>query len=201
MTLSPTQKSHLIIHPCSLGAAGWSGAWGAVPIAGITPDTGGLIGICTLMGGLLAHNHGKKFGDLRFMAVGAATAQYVAGALAIKTTSSFVPIYGSIVNAGISLVTVQAIGWGFHLVLDSGRDLASLTREEFLEYLREGEALRQKFDRSEEFAWLEKMTASDRRRYRKLSRELARRSTSAERQAQILRELEELTRPYRPPGR
>lgn len=72
MTLSRLEKSHLIIHSCAVGAAFWSGAWGSIPVLGVTPDTLGLVAICAAMGGLLAHNHGKRFDELSWM--GAATA-------------------------------------------------------------------------------------------------------------------------------
>ena len=50
MALTTDEKAHFVIHPCAVGAMFWSGAWGTVPVLGITADTPGLIVICGTMG-------------------------------------------------------------------------------------------------------------------------------------------------------
>lgn len=196
--MEDTEKAHLIIHSCAVGAAAWSAAWGAVPLYGVTPDTAMLIFICSTMGGLLAHVHGKRFSELKFMAASAAVGQYVAGALIIKAASSAIPIFGSIVNGGVSLVTVEAIGWGMHLILSSNKDISSLTKDEILDFLRRGEELRRTFEKHQQFAWISELPRPVRRRYKALARELTRRETTDERRQEILREIEQLLKPYRP---
>lgn len=199
MTLSRLEKSHLIIHSCAVGAAFWSGAWGSIPVLGITPDTFGLVAICTTMGGLLAHNHGKRFDELRWMGTATAVAQYFAGALIIKGLSTMIPILGTAVNATVSLATVEAIGWAFHLILDEGRNPDTLSKRDIKAYLKRGEALRKTFAESKQFAWLDTMSLEDRKRYDELSKELASAKTTDERRAAVVAEIERLVAPYRPP--
>ena len=43
-------------------------------------------------------------------------------ATTIKILASFIPIYGSAVNAAVSAATVEALGWGTCRVLEQGKD-------------------------------------------------------------------------------
>lgn len=198
MTLSKVQKSHLIIHSCAVGASGWSAAWGAVPILGITPDTAGLVAISTTMGGLLAHNHDKKLSDLGFMAGGAAVGQYVAGALVIKMVSSAIPILGSVVNAMVTLATVETIGWGLHLILDDDRNIAELSDDEIKKYLDRGRQMREDIAHDPDLAWIHGLPRPVKKQWKAWAKELADASTTEQRKAELLRLIEGLLGPYRP---
>lgn len=199
--LSQRDKSHLIIHSCALGAAGWSAAWGSVPIMGVTPDTAGLIGICSTMGGLLAHNHGMRYSDLKFMAGAAAIAQYVAGALIIKGLAGMIPVVGTVVNATVSLATVEAIGWGLDLILRDGKTMADLTKQEIRQYMVRGQSIRDQLKDDPGVQWLHGLPREVKRRLRILTKELTREGITEHRRAQILDLIEDLLRPHRPgPG-
>ncbi|MFH0522148.1 hypothetical protein ACHBTE_33915 [Streptomyces sp. M41] len=167
---------------------------------GVTPDTTGLLVICSVMGGLLAHVNGHQSDRWRFMGVATAAGQYFAGALIIKGLSSFIPVFGTAVNAGVSLVTVEAIGWAFYLILKDGADPSVLSKSEIEDYLRRGKKLREENSRSGKFAWMDKMSAEDKKRHADLAKELTNADLNPERRKEILRELELLFEAYRPPG-
>jgi hypothetical protein len=199
VSLSRLERSHLVIHSCAVGAAFWSGAWGSVPVLGLTPDTAGLVAICTTMGGLLAHVHGKSAGELGFMGAATAAGQYFAGALIVKGLSSFIPIFGTIVNAGISLATVETVGWAFYLIVEEGADPSKLSKSEMEGYLRRGENLQSEYSQSGEFDWMKSLPSDVKKKYDKLSKELAAKDTTDKRRAALLVEIERLLAPYRPP--
>lgn len=198
MSFDRLEKSHLVIHSCAVGAAFWSGAWGAVPVAGITPDTAGLVAICTTMGGLLAQVHGKGAGELSFVGAAAAAGQYFAGALIVKGLSSLIPVVGTVVNAGISLATVEAVGWAFYLILNDGKDPSQLTKQDMKDYLRRGEHLRSEHAQTERFAWMDDVPTDVKKTVEKLSKEVSAPDIGEERRAALLAEIERLLAPYRP---
>ena len=198
MALQKAEKAHLVIHPCAVAAMFWSGAWGSVPILGITGDTPGLIVICGTMGGLLAQVHGKRFDELRWNAAAVAALQYFAGALTIKWLSSLIPIVGTGVNAAVSLATVEAAGWAFHLILDDDRDPQTLTKQELKEYFGRGKRMYTERKQSGQDDWMKNLPPDVFARVEALSKELASAATSETRRAEIVAEIERLTAPYRP---
>ncbi|MFE5894907.1 hypothetical protein ACFQ6E_39125 [Streptomyces sp. NPDC056462] len=152
------------------------------------------------MGGLLAHVNGHQSDRWEFMGVATAAGQYFAGALIIKGLSSFIPVFGTAVNAGVSLATVEAVGWAFYLILKDGADPSALSKREIEDYLKRGKKLREEKSRSGAFAWMDRMSAEDKKRHAALAKELANPDLSPERRTDILRELELLFEAYRAPG-
>lgn len=110
-----------------------------------------------------------------------------------------IPVLGTVVNATVSLATVEAVGWAFHLILDEGRDPDTLSKRDIKDYLERGKALRKTFAESKQFAWLDTMSLEDKKRYDALSKELASAEITDERRAVVVAEIERLVAPYRPP--
>jgi uncharacterized protein (DUF697 family) len=173
----------------------WSGAWGTVPVLGITADTPGLITICGTMGGLLAQAHGRRFSEIGWNAAAVAAMQYFAGALVIKWLSSLVPVVGTVVNATVSLATVEAAGWAFHFILDDGKDPNSMSKGEMKDYFRRG---REK-QKQEKSVQLDDLSPEDRSHYERLSKELTAASAGEMRRQEVIAEIAALLARYRRP--
>ena len=196
MTLSKLERSHLVIHSCAIGAAGWSALWGAIPVGGITPDTAGLIAICQVMGGLLARIFDMSYA-LSFASLAAAAGQYFAGALIIKVLAGLIPVFGSAVNGVVSFATVEIVGWGLYLILDDGKDLNTLSKKEIVEYLERGKKMRTDLSESGQFAWMNSLPSETKKELDELSKEMTNSKTSYQRRDVLANEIGNLVAPYR----
>ncbi|MEU0947235.1 hypothetical protein ABZ379_31610 [Streptomyces canus] len=127
----------------------------------------------------------------------AAAGQYFAGTLAIRTIASFVPVFGSGVNATVSFGTVEAVGWGLYLLLEEDKDFSRLTKEDVLDAFRRGESHRDEMKKSGRVDWIDRLPKEVKKKIEALSKEMGAPETSDERRIAILKEMEELTDPYR----
>ncbi len=138
MTLGQCIKAHLIIHGSATTAAACSAVFGLVPVFGpVTGKSVALIVITANMCAALSRSvfHRSLDKDTWTTVLEAGLAQFVAGATTIKILASFIPIYGSAVNAAVSAATVEALGWGTCQVLEQGKDPSALFEAENIGYM------------------------------------------------------------------
>jgi small GTP-binding protein len=125
-------KAHKIIHFYAFIAGTSSAALGFIPIIGpLTGDSAALIIITQRMCQAISQEvFNRNTGDDDWRALIWGAMQFPIGVITIKIFSSLIPIYGSAVNAGVSIATVEAIGWAVYHILDEGNDPSKLSEEE-----------------------------------------------------------------------
>ena len=121
--------------------------------------------------------------------------QYFAGALAIKWLSSMIPVAGTVVNATVSLATVEAAGWAFHFIIRDGRNPDTMSKDELKAYFKLGKE--QQKNAKNDFVDPNKLPEAVRKKYEALSKELTDTETTEARRQAILAEITDLLGPYR----
>jgi small GTP-binding protein len=121
---SKKKKAQAIIHSHSVAAGMTSAAVGLVPILGpVTADSAALVIITARM----CHSLSTDVFEIEsrentWKSLLWGGAQFIAGATGIKVLASLIPVYGSSVNAAVSVATVETIGWAVYHLLKEGAD-------------------------------------------------------------------------------
>ena len=134
-------KATLVIGICASAAAAWSAGTAAIPVAGpLLADTAGLTAISVAMAYLLCVVYDKSV-DVAYLASFATIViGRILGEVGLKILASFVPFFGSYVNAGITAVLHTAIGLVICELFEEGRDLNSISRKEFSSKVKDKKA-------------------------------------------------------------
>ncbi|MFF3680233.1 hypothetical protein ACFYYS_40455 [Streptomyces sp. NPDC002120] len=158
--------------------------------------------IATSMGAGLAFIFDRKFEDLKFGAFIAMAAQYFSGALIIKTLATGIPFFGSVVNATVSLATMEVSGWTLYLILNDGKEPGGITKRRLREYFGEGKKLTEEMKkRGSKVSWEPReadLPPAVWTRYCELRTELISPGLSGAEVAAIADELQRLLEPFRP---
>lgn len=121
---SKKKKAQAIIHSHSAAAGATSAAVGLVPIVGpVTADSAALVIITARMCHSLSTDvFEKETRENTWKSLLWGGAQFIAGATGIKVLASLIPVFGSTVNAAVSVATVETIGWAVYHLLKEGAD-------------------------------------------------------------------------------
>ena len=126
------KKAEVVIHTRAAAAGAASAAAGLVPIFGpVTADSAALVIITAQMCHSLSTDVFEKDSkEENWKALLWGGVQFVAGATGIKVFASLIPIYGSAVNAAVSVATVETIGWAVYHLLAKGVDPDEISIED-----------------------------------------------------------------------
>lgn len=155
------------------------------------------VGVTTVWMGLMFNSLVKTMrpdvedADAVFSSIGGAFIGTAFTTLAVRSAVGLVPVFGNLANAAMTFALFETTGWGMYALLKDGRDLKSITKEEFQKFIAIG-----KEEKLDVNAAIEKMPKTARVQYEALVKALKDRSLSdADREA-IRAEISRLLDPY-----
>lgn len=196
MPLDKTAKGHIIIHSFAVAAAVWSGAWALVPVAGpVLADTAGLTAITVAMTYSLARLFGKEIEESGIWTFASVVLGFALGNSLLKAAASLIPVFGSAVNATITLALHEAIGWGLFLIFEEGGDPTRLSKEELKSYVDKGKSKAEKEKENYELM-MSKLPLQERQRVEELQKKLGNKNVSVSEKEKIMGEIETIISRY-----
>jgi uncharacterized protein (DUF697 family) len=185
-------SAHIIIHSFALTAAGFSGAYALVPVAGpILFDTATLTALTVGMTYALGSLFNKKLEENSMWSFATVAIGFASGNAIFKAFSSLIPIYGSAVNATTTFVLHEAIGWGLFLIFESGKDPTKLSKKEIQDFIEEGKE-RAKNEKDNYEKIMSSLPPNERIEIEILQKKLTEKSISEEEKRSILEKITRL---------
>ena len=202
MTTLPSDEdkllsAHLIIHASSTAAAIVAGAAASIPIIG--PMAAGSVVLTGITAGMViavGDLYGYSFHTGAILGLAGQILGMTFGAGLLKTALSLIPGVGTVSNAVVTFGVTESIGWGAYLIFREGKDITLLGQEELKGYMDQGKAYAA--NAKTEFAWLDHLPPHVKAQYDYLTRKLTNADLSDADRKQVLGEIEELIKAYKP---
>ena len=190
-------STHIIIHASSTAAAIVAGAAAAIPIIG--PTAAGLVVLTGITAGMVVavgDQYGYSFHTGAVLGLAGQLLGITVGANLLKTALSLIPGVGTVSSAVVTFGVTESIGWGAYLIFREGKDITLLGQEELKSYMDQGKSYAA--SAKAEFAWLDNLPPHIKAQYDYLTHKLTKADLNDADRKQVLQEIEELIRPYKP---
>ncbi|HJT55546.1 MAG TPA: hypothetical protein VJ761_03550 [Ktedonobacteraceae bacterium] len=180
------EKASLIIHSNAIASTIGANAFAGMSWFGLDASLSATIG--TNMVRDLGKLFGKTYKETTIHAILDQVLGTIMGVSSAASVLGLVPGIGNAVNSSITFSVIEILGWAVYDILKDGRDITSLSLEEFKKYIRIASTAEKPDMRKR----IEALSPEKKREYNRLIAQLGDEDLSDEERQSILNKLENL---------
>ena len=190
MTEEQIDKANIIIYSSAKGSAIWTGIATALQVGGIgiIADTPGMTLILVDMVKSLANLFNRNLGseeEARFINILLGS---IIGSTVKKILLGYIPLVGAGANALLNYRLLESIGWGIVQLLEDGKEISKLTKDELKSYIKNGKKraseMKEKYDKM-----IQKLNSDSRKAVETLQETLVNPKVSAKQKQEIIQQI------------